>query len=114
FPPPAPPGPPPPVTPQLPVRAFGQGLADDRVQPLPLPVGHGDVVGERADQGDVLVGGVADLPVELPDLDHVEPAAGLDVVDPGRQFAGARLDRPARLALADLVVHLLQVIEYCV
>jgi RNA 2',3'-cyclic 3'-phosphodiesterase len=68
-----------PVTPDGRARTAGQAAADLAVEPVPLPLLHGDVAGERLQQLDVAFG-VADLlPVKMPDVRDREQPARLDL-----------------------------------
>jgi hypothetical protein len=59
-----------PVAPDGSVRVAAHTETDLGVEPLPLPVLHGDVAGERVEQLDVAVGVVDALPVEVPGRRH--------------------------------------------
>ena len=90
-----------PVPPQRVVPAQRQPPPDLAEQPLALPLRHGDVPGERAEQLDVLLGGVDPFPVVMPNGGHLEQPAGLDpglVVGElaGPQLARCRADPPRR------------------
>lgn len=102
----------PPVPQQPAVRARGQPPPDLAVQPVPLLRRQRDVRGERVQQPDVLLGRVADRPVELPG-DHVaEQAAGLDFGPAVRQFAGPRPQRLVRWVRGtDLVIDRLELVK---
>ncbi len=100
-----------PAPPHRPVGTLRQAPADLAEQPVPLPVRHGQVTGERAEQRDVLLGGVDPFPVVLADLDHLEPTAGLD---PGPVIGELPRPVPRRAcgqSLADLVVDVLDLAE---
>ncbi len=101
----------PPVPPYRPVPPLAQDTADLTEQPVPLPVRHGQVPGERAEQPDVLLGAVDLLPVVLADAGHLEQSAGLDPGPVVFEFARPRPLRPRRQPLADLLVHVLYFAE---
>jgi hypothetical protein len=81
------------------------------VQPLPLPARHEQVVGERAEQLDVLLDVVDPFPVVLPDGGHLEQAAGLDLGPVVFEFPRPWPRRIRRLSLADLVVDVLDLFK---
>src|SRR6476469_8668213 len=100
-----------PVPTQATVRSFGEASTDLAVEAVPLPVLHGDVAGEGVQQVDVALGVVHGLPVVLLDLDHLEEAAGFDVVTVVVQLLRSWQYGVRRERLADLVVDLLQLRE---
>ena len=100
-----------PVPPDRMVPAQRQPPPDLAVQPLPFPVRHGQVPGERAEQLDVFFGVVAALPVAVTDRGHLEEPAGLDVRPVVGLFSRTRPRRPGRQPFADLVVHVLDLLE---
>jgi hypothetical protein len=69
------------------------------------------VVGERAEQLDVLLGAIDLLPVVLADPGHLEQPAGLDPGAVAFEFSRPRPGHPARPPLADLVVGVLDLAE---
>src|SRR6204780_2714319 len=93
------------------VWALGQAPPDLAVEPFPLPVRHRDVPGERLEQRDIALGVVDLLPVEVPDMRDLEQPAGLDLVCVHGYLARARPGAIGRQPLADLVVHLLELLE---
>jgi len=68
-----------PATAQAAVGSLGEASADLRVEAVPLPGVHGDVAGEGVEEAEVLVRGVAVLPVEVASDDVAEQAAVLDL-----------------------------------
>ena len=62
-----------------PARPLRQAAPDLAVQPVPLPLIHGDMAGERVEQPDVPVGVVPEFPVEMMDGGAGEQAAALDL-----------------------------------
>jgi hypothetical protein len=69
------------------------------------------VVGERAEQLDVLLDVVDPFPVVLPDGGHLEQAAGLYLGPIIGELARPESDRTVRPPLADLVVDVLDLVE---
>jgi hypothetical protein len=69
------------------------------------------VIGERAEQFDVLLGVVDPLPVVLADPGHLEQPAGLDPGPVVFEFPRPGANRVRRHPLADLVVDLLDLLE---
>lgn len=72
-----------------------------------MPCLHGDVVGEGVEQAEVLVGVVADLPVEVTNSDDVEEATCFDLVSAVGQLARPDGNPSVGQSLADLVVDVL-------
>src|SRR5882672_8770616 len=99
------------MPPEPAVGTPGQPAPDLAVETVPLPPGHVDVAGERVEQADVLLGGVPDLPVEAAHRDAGEQAAARYLGPLVRQVGGLQEGPPARQALADLVVHILDLAE---
>ena len=93
------------------VPAQRQPTPDLPVQPASLPLGHGQVPGERGQQLDVLLGRVDALPVVLPHRRDLEQPARLDLGPLVGQLAGPREPRVRRQRLADLVVDVLELAE---
>jgi len=93
------------------VPAQRQPPPDLAVQPSPLPLRHGQVPGERAEQLDVLLGRVDALPIVLADRGDLKEPAGLDPGPVIGELAGTRLRRAGRQAFADLVVDVLDLAE---
>src|SRR5580704_11154015 len=91
--------------------ALGQAVPDLPVEPVLLPLLHGDVAGERAEQRDVALRVVDPLPVEVPDSRHLEQPARLDLGALLPQFARAGGTLSGRLPFTDLVVDLLNLAE---
>src|SRR5204863_63818 len=61
------------------VRAAAQPETDLAVEPFALPALHGDVAREGVQQLDVSLGVVDALPVEVPNVPHLEQATRLDL-----------------------------------
>jgi hypothetical protein len=69
------------------------------------------VIGERAEQLDVLLGGVAEFPVVLADRDHLEQPARLDPGPLVGEFSRPEPKGVRGPPLADLVVDVLDLAE---
>src|SRR5258708_5657389 len=99
----------PPVPAQPPVGTLCKPAPDLAVQAVTFRRGHGDVTGERVEQPDVLLGAVADFPVEVAYGHILEQAAAHDLTGIVGQLA--RPGPVRRDPLADLVVDVLDVTE---
>jgi hypothetical protein len=90
---------------------LAQPAPDFAVEPVALPLGHGDVAGEGVEQADVLVGGVLNFPAEAADRDIGEQAGRFYLGPLVGQFAGLGEMRARGQALVDLVVDALDLLE---
>ncbi len=93
------------------VRAQRQPPPDLAVEPVPLPLCHRDVTGERVEQADILRRCVADLPAEAPQSHVGEQAGGLDLGGEVRECLRRGVGPALRQSLTDLVVDVLDVAE---
>src|SRR5260370_42708251 len=101
----------PPVPAQPPVGSAGEPAPDLAIQAVTFRRVHGDMTGERVEQPDVLLGGVADLPVEMPYGHILEPPAAHDLGRVVGQLARPGPARARREPLAELVVDVLDLTE---
>src|SRR5215213_2860393 len=100
-----------PVSTQETVGTSCEPPANLAVEPFSLPLRHRDVPGEGVQQVDVALRVVHGLPVGLTSLDDVEQPAGLDVASIIVQLLRTGHRRARRQGFADLVVHLLELLE---